>query len=215
MLTHLTRASALALLCLTMPALAGEGHDHAAKDDTAMAEPHVIATTDSGIEIRDGYARASTPNAKAGAAFLVIENTGTTDDRLIAASTDIAARTELHTHTENDQGVMRMIHVKEGFDLPAGATLKLARGGKHVMMMGLNSSIVQGGPVNLTLTFEQAGDVSFVVLGDMLRNEHGHKAAGHGDGHSDELGHEASTAHSHGHGDGHSHGDDGHSHSHD
>ncbi|MGB0440999.1 MAG: hypothetical protein ACPGFC_13005, partial [Paracoccaceae bacterium] len=34
------------------------------------------------IEIRDAYARASSPKAKAGAAFMMIANTGNTADRL-------------------------------------------------------------------------------------------------------------------------------------
>ena len=108
------------------------------------------------IEVRDAYARAASPVAKSGAAFMEIVNHGTADDRLIAAESDIAARVELHTHVEEGD-VMRMVHVEEGFALPAGQTLVLERGGRHVMFMGLTQSLEQGDRVTVTLSFENAG----------------------------------------------------------
>jgi copper(I)-binding protein len=57
--------------------------------------------------IKDAYALAASPNAKAGAAFMEITNHSETADRLVAARSDVAARVELHTHIEKD-GVMRM-----------------------------------------------------------------------------------------------------------
>ena len=47
------------------------------------------------IEVVDAYARAASPTAKAGAAFMVIRNTGSEGDRLIAAASDIAFRAAL------------------------------------------------------------------------------------------------------------------------
>jgi hypothetical protein len=126
------------------------------------------ALADEGIAVRDAYARASSPAAKSGAAFMAIENTGSADDRLVAASSDIAARVELHTHiVEND--VMRMVHIEEGFEIPAGETVLLERGGKHVMFMGLTEPMEQGGTVEVTLTFEEAGEVTVEIPVDLTR----------------------------------------------
>lgn len=126
------------------------------------------------IKIEDAYARASGKSAKSGAAFMAITNTGDTADRLIAAKSDAAARVELHTHKENSDGVMQMIHVEEGFALPAGDTHMLARGGDHVMLMGLTAPMAQGDTVTVTLIFEQAGELTIDIPVDLHRKG-GHK----------------------------------------
>jgi len=84
---------------------------------------------DAKLMVMDPYARASTPSSKSGAIFLEVMNHGEAD-RLIGASTTAAGMTQLHTHKEDANGVMKMIHVDEGFEVPAGGTLALKRGGK-------------------------------------------------------------------------------------
>ena len=121
----------------------------------------------SAIMVHDSYARAS--NKMAGAAFMAVMNSAAEDDRLIAVSSDIAKRTELHTHMETGDGVMKMMHVEEGFVIPAGETHMLKRGGDHVMFMGLNQELKQGDMISLTLTFEKAGDVVVEVPVDLER----------------------------------------------
>lgn len=125
------------------------------------------------IKIADAYARSASPMAKSGAAFLVIRNADATADRLIGAQSDAAARTELHTHLDDGNGVMRMVHVEEGFELPADGEITMVRGGKHVMLMGLTSPMEQGGTVTVTLTFENAGDIVVEVPVDLERQDHG------------------------------------------
>ena len=142
------------------------------------------------IKITDAYARSATPSAPAGAAFLIIENHGAEGDRLIGAASDAARQVQLHTHDEDDQGVLRMLHVEEGFELPAHGKIAMQRGGDHVMLMGLNGPLKQGESVSLTLIFENAGEMQIDVPVDLERKaEHGH---GHGHGH----GHESSHGHS-------------------
>jgi len=134
------------------------------------------------IVVSDSYARASRPGAPSGAAFMIIENTGDTADRLIAARSDISKRVELHTHIEQSDGVMKMVEVEEGFEIAAGATYALKRGGDHVMFMGLTETLEQGGEVTVTLVFEQAGEMTLTVPVDNERKPaHGH---GHGNGDS-------------------------------
>ncbi len=121
----------------------------------------------SKVMVGDAYARAS--NTKAGAAFMQIVNHTDADDRLIAVKSDVAARTELHTHKEMGDGVMKMVHVEEGFAIPAGATHVLQRGGDHVMFMGLNAPFEQGDTISVTLVFENAGEVMVEVPVDLER----------------------------------------------
>lgn len=126
------------------------------------------------ITITDAYARASTPMSKSGAAFMVLHNSGTAEDRLIAAATDAAARAELHTHIDAGGGVMQMREDEDGFPVPAGGSHALARGGDHVMLMGLTRALEQGDTITLTLTFERAGEVTVEVPVDLERMpEHG------------------------------------------
>ncbi|WP_227268855.1 copper chaperone PCu(A)C [Roseobacter weihaiensis] len=131
------------------------------------------------IVVTDPYARASRPNAPTGAAFMMIQNTGETADRLISASSDIAERVELHTHIDQGDGIMKMVEVEEGFPIAPGETHMMVRGGDHVMFMGLNESLEQGGEVVVTLTFEQAGDVVVTIPVDNERQPD-HGAMDHG-----------------------------------
>ena len=121
------------------------------------------------ITINDAYARASGMSAKAGAAFMVITNTGDSEDRLIAATSEAAMRVELHTHKDMGDGVMKMIEVEEGFAIPAGGEHALARGGDHVMFMGLTAPFEDGKMLSVTLEFEKAGTMTVEIPVDLNR----------------------------------------------
>jgi len=127
------------------------------------------------IDIYDPYARSATPMAKTGAVFMMIHNTGNSADRLIGVTTPAAKMAQLHTHRDQG-GVMKMVHVEEGFAVPAGETVFLERGGKHVMLMGLSEPFEQGKTIPLTLVFEQTGEIEIEVPVDLARK------AGHGHG---------------------------------
>lgn len=116
------------------------------------------------------YARASSPAAQVGAAFMVITNSGDADDRLVSATTEAAKRVELHTHVITD-GIAKMMEVEEGFVVPAHGEVLLQRGGYHVMMMGLTAPFVQGETIILHLEFENAGMVMLEVEIDNERME--------------------------------------------
>jgi len=126
-----------------------------------------------GVHINDPYARVMGGVGASGAVFFEIENHQQGDDRLIDATSDVADKVELHTHKE-EGGVMKMIHVPEGFAIPAGGMHALARGGDHVMLLGLKSELKNGDTVNLTLTFEKAGEVQVQAVIDNDRKPKGH-----------------------------------------
>jgi copper(I)-binding protein len=134
---------------------------------TALALP---AFADQ-IEITDPYVRVSTPMSKSGAAFMEIKNVTDLDDRLVSASSDVAARVELHTHKDLGDGKMQMLEVKEGFVIPAHGEHDLKRGGDHVMFMGLNHGLNQGDLVRVTLHFERAGDMTVEIPVDLKRDQ--------------------------------------------
>lgn len=117
------------------------------------------AATES-LEISDGFARATAPMARVGAAFLTIRSLGPAD-RLVGFSTPVCNRPELHTHVA-DGDVMQMRRVA-AIEVPAGGVARLEPGGAHLMMIDLNEQLQEGGLVALTLVFETAGEVAVTV----------------------------------------------------
>lgn len=114
------------------------------------------------ITIKEPWARETIASGKAGGSYMMIINAGEHTDRLIGASSPVAAKVELHTHIKDGE-VMRMREVEGGIEVPAGETTMLAPGGFHVMMMGLNGPLQEGASFPLTLTFENAGEVGIEV----------------------------------------------------
>lgn len=96
----------------------------------AAAAAALLGTTAwaDGIMVKDPYARSSGANAASGAAFMGLMNHADSDDRLIAARSDVAQRVEIHTHIEDANGVMRMVEVEDGIPVPAGGMALLQRG---------------------------------------------------------------------------------------
>jgi len=136
---------------------------------TCVAISTAIPALADAMMIHDAYMRTSGPTAKSGAAFMHIMNETDQDDRLISASSDISKRVELHTHMASGDGIMKMIHVEEGFAVPAGGMHPLERGGDHVMFMGLTRKIQHGDTITVTLSFEKAGDIVVDIPVDLDR----------------------------------------------
>lgn len=146
----------------------------------ATAAAALLATAaQAEIVVKDPYARVSTANAVTGAAFMGLMNTGAEDDRLIAVRSDAAERVELHTHLQDASGVMRMVEVEDGIAVPAGGMAMLARGGDHVMFLGLTKPLAHGDRVDVTLVFEKAGEIAVTIPVDLERKPE----AGHGHAH--------------------------------
>jgi copper(I)-binding protein len=123
----------------------------------AMAHDYTLKS----LSIDHAFARATPPGAKTGGAFFVVENSGTTSDRLIRVASPAAAGAELH-EMAMDGGVMKMRAIA-AMDVPAGGRLELKPGGYHVMMIDLKQPLKAGEKVPLTLTFERAGSIDIAV----------------------------------------------------
>lgn len=118
---------------------------------TAPTETTVAAAA---IEVHDS--RIPQPAGENGALYMIIHNHGSEDDRVVGASTDVAATVELHeTVMEGDTMSMRPV---DGYDVPAGGEAVLERGGKHIMLLGVEPLEV-GDVVTVTLELEKAGAI--------------------------------------------------------
>ena len=110
------------------------------------------------IVISNPWARATPSGATAGAGYFTVTNTGTTPDRLVAATSEAASNADIHEITMTN-GVMQMRPLKGGLELKPGETVQLKPGGEHVMMTGLKQPFKKGDHIKGTLTFEKAGKV--------------------------------------------------------
>jgi copper(I)-binding protein len=146
----MTRKSLLLAAAVALAASAALAHDYKA----------------GAIVINHPWARATPRGASVGAGYLALTNTGTTADRLIAATAAAADRVELHEMTMVD-GIMRMRPVKDGIELKPGQKIEFKSGAFHLMLVDLKEPLQQGQRVKGTLTFEKAGavDVEFAVEG--------------------------------------------------
>ena len=117
------------------------------------------------IAVGHPYATPSIPGTTNGAAYLAsIENKGAVADRLVRASTPIAARVELHTMAVDAQGVMRMREI-DGLALAPKAKVQMKPGaGVHIMLMGLKEPLKEDASFPMTLEFERAGKVEVKVV---------------------------------------------------
>lgn len=93
-----------------------------------------------------------------GAMYMTIRNPTATPDRLIKAESDVSQVVELHNMAMKE-GVMSMYPV-EAIDIPANGEAVLQPGGFHVMLIGLNRDLLAGDTMTVTLTFEQAGEIT-------------------------------------------------------
>jgi copper(I)-binding protein len=109
------------------------------------------------IVIEQPWSRATPGGAKVAGGYLTIENRGSAD-RLIAGSTEVAAKVEVHEMSTNN-GVMTMRPAEGGLTIEPGKTVKFAPGGFHLMMLELKRPLKQGDVVPVTLEFEKAGKV--------------------------------------------------------
>lgn len=129
----------------------------AAAFSLADAQAHEIKIGD--IVIHHPWARQSPMGADVAAGFMTITNTGSQDDRLLGASSDISAMVQIHT-MKMEGDVMKMEELAEGVPIPAGATVELKPKSLHIMFMGLKVPVKEGESFSGTLTFQRAGNVA-------------------------------------------------------
>ncbi len=111
----------------------------------------------------NGWAAASPAGAPNGVAYGLIANLSDQPDTLLNVSTDAAETAELHQMSVGAGDVMQMMPVEGGIPIAAQSFQELKQGGFHIMLMNLKQPLVAGESLNLTLTFEQSGEVKVVV----------------------------------------------------
>ena len=123
------------------------------------------APPSAAVSVTDAWARSSSAMASAAAAYATIANAGPTADALVGASSPAAAAVEVHetvamgSPAASGSGMMGMRPVAR-VEIAAGGSLQLKPGSYHVMLIGLARDLAVGDTIDLTLTFEKAGQIT-------------------------------------------------------
>ena len=150
----------------------------------ALVAASVLAGCSGGsasITVSEPWARASSMVAAAGAAYMKIENTGSAADTLVGAASPVAKTVEVHETVamegespaaSDGMGGMESPAASDGMgggmmgmrpiarlEIPAGGTVELKPGSYHIMLIDLNQELKPGDKIEITLTFEKAGEV--------------------------------------------------------
>ena len=132
----------------------------------AMATDYKVGS----IAINAPWSRASPKGAQTAIGYMTIKNNGTTSDRLVGGSIEVADRFDLHAMTmENDISKMR--------DL--SGTIDFKPGASHAMFVGLKRPLSKGDRVKGTLIFEHAGTVQIEYDVQGIGAQHGPQAIDH------------------------------------
>ena len=124
------------------------------------------------VQIEAPWSRATAPGAKVGAGYFTIRNKSDKADRLLGASSPLAARVETHV-VEKQGDVLRMREVK-GYEVPARGSFELKPGGPHLMLVDIKQQLKEGEKVPLVLRFQNAGEVKTELAVRTLGAPKGH-----------------------------------------
>lgn len=151
---------------------------------TATAAPVPVAGK---LTVEGVVARPAPLAGGNGAVYLTVLNGLGEDVQLLAANSSAATAIELH-ETMEESGVMRMDPHPEGFAVPAGGSLVLKPGGKHIMLVGLVQPLAIGDTIDLALQFGNGETVTVTapvtdisgLMGPMPMDMQDHDMQNHG-----------------------------------
>ncbi|WP_420430313.1 copper chaperone PCu(A)C [Hyphobacterium sp.] len=109
------------------------------------------------IDVRASWMRPHPGGRDVTAAYVVVQLSEGSEDRLTGVRIDGAERVELHGHFIGEGGVMQMREIGPQRLTDAGP-LVFTPGGRHLMVFGL-PTVVEGDSVDGVLEFQNAGEV--------------------------------------------------------
>ncbi|WP_066185050.1 MULTISPECIES: copper chaperone PCu(A)C [unclassified Guyparkeria] len=132
------------------------------------------------LQVSEPWVALAPPGAHATAGFMELHNPGDEPVDLVAADADGFDAVELH-RSVNENGMHRMIE-QERITVPAGGSVRLAPGGYHVMLIGIQRELAEGENVTLELTLadgsRQTVDAPVTPRGQAMGSHdsgHGHE----------------------------------------
>lgn len=119
-----------------------------------------------GVAIESAQVRMVPPGQAVTAAFFTLKNLGSSERVLTAAYCRVAATVEIHQHITQD-GIMKMRRLSQ-LQIPGGAEIEFKPGGFHLMLIGLDRSLVLNEIIDLELEFENGERVAFSATVQMV-----------------------------------------------
>jgi periplasmic copper chaperone A len=127
----------------------------------AQAPVHAAEYRAGNLVVAQPWSPPTPPVASVGAVYFLITNGGPKADLLLSVTSPVARAIEIHESREV-QGSIRMREVAS-VECPPGATVKIAPGGLHVMLLGLRGPLVAGMTFPASLHFRDAGILTVQV----------------------------------------------------
>jgi copper(I)-binding protein len=109
------------------------------------------------VQVRDTWVRLPAAKGRPGSAYFRVF--GNMEGlRLTGITSPLVRRIELHESVEKN-GITRMEKTRE-VEFPSRGALDFAPGGRHAMLMDMSPSVVEGGAIALTFSFNMAPPVT-------------------------------------------------------
>tara|TARA_R110000744_G_scaffold20336_3_gene53370 strand:- start:8792 stop:9217 length:426 start_codon:yes stop_codon:yes gene_type:complete len=130
------------------------------------------ASDNTEILVENSYARESIPGTSISSAYMTIKNLSAKNIRLIAASSVVSERIEIHQHTMVD-GLMRM-RQRDYVEVLAQNSTVFQPSGYHLMIFDLKHPIKAKENIIITLHFDDQSriDVNYTVQGIKQKKHH-------------------------------------------
>lgn len=159
--TTFSRRAVVPIAALTLLlAACGDDTDPATSEvgpEAAPGGPELTAAPTEALTVADPW--ISTADSGMTGAYGVLTNGTGEDLTVVAATSDVSPRLELHETVMDDSGAMVMQPIEGGLVVPAGGSRTLEPGGDHVMVMDLGAEIAAGEEVEITLELEDGSTV--------------------------------------------------------
>ena len=132
----------------------------ACQPDSEREEPGVLENQ-TGIHVEEAWARPGS-EGRISATYFVIHNYNDVPDVLLSANSAVARNVEVHESYEHDDGMIGMREVRD-LEIPAQSTVRFEQGGLHIMLIQLTRRLQDEDTFELTLTFENHGEITFEI----------------------------------------------------
>jgi periplasmic copper chaperone A len=128
------------------------------------------------LRLLDAWIQEPPPGSRILAGYLTLENTGPESRFLVAVSSPLFSRAELHRTVITDD-IARM-EAQSRLEIPAGARLTLEPGSHHLMLFDPSAQLETGMQVDITLEFDDQSALTSAVevrrFGDADGHAHRH-----------------------------------------
>ncbi len=134
----------------------------------------VLANENIDIVAENGFARESIPGTTISSAYMTLNNVSAKELRLIAASSSVSDRIEIHEHTM-ENGLMKMR--QRGYvTISAKDSTIFQPSGFHLMIFDLKQPLKAKENIMITLHFDDQSsiDVNYLVKGLKQKKHHHH-----------------------------------------